>query len=562
MSEVKEILLREKVEQEKENYIEGQINWLDDLFWDSWDKIKGHFKKINHHKTEYKEGERQKWYFLAHARDVIQGKPQLIDQVQKKIPLIRLAINKLTPKKAINMDIVSLVENLEIKAYFFFDEKFDKRHDGFQQDAFSLDFWLYKVISPDGKEYFVLSKEQLPNTNCIFNGMLVELDDFAEMSRSMKLKSLSRLFFAKSWEPEAKVISPKELVKFTQERAISIEDWHEFLSWHTGLCTRNEFPIEVKNLKSAQILSSQIDDYPMHVGILGPQGTRKSKGYVESLAQKFSDKPNILEGANSRLKGLTPSFKEKPANIGYLAKAERMGWVDELGKMVEQRMFQDNLSVSNLLGELNFLLDHSRRVVGSGNDNDIVVQATAKFLFVMNPISNRPTLHSHVGIFDPTFMSRILWWVQDEDEQEFVLSDKGIVRLSDNTETSPSVYENRKKDIVLKKCYRKVYSNSEFLTIFDSCNAFLSVIDTLKINSLVKVISEKAKEPMKSVWIPRAEHHVSLLVDGICKQRCLFRDYDSNFVAIEEDYEIAKAILLRMVKSWDIDLSPKKEKSK
>ena len=78
--------------------------------------------------------------------------------------------------------------------YFFFDDKYDKRYDGKEKDCFALDFWLYRVIDDSGKEYYVLCQEQLPQETCTFHGMIVEMDDFAEISKSMKLKSLSRLF--------------------------------------------------------------------------------------------------------------------------------------------------------------------------------------------------------------------------------------------------------------------------------------------------------------------------------------------------------------------------------
>lgn len=551
-----DILNEEKLAQELESYQENQINWLpDDTFFNTWDGIKGHMKKMWGHKTEFIEANWKK-FFLAHSLDKVVGRPQLIDNVQKTLPLIRVAVNK-------NKDKESEGGEIEIQSFYFFDEKFDKRHDGFQKDCFNMDFYIYKITSPEDKDYFIYTKEKLPNCACTFHGMLVELDDFAELSRNLKVKSVSKIFFLKSYEPDVKLLAPEKLVEFTKERQINEKDWAEFLGFHP-FGTINKFVRETEYLKSAWLLSSKIDDYPLHLSVIGMQGTKKSKGLIEATAFKFNESFSIYEGGNSRLKGLAPSFKEKPANLGYLAKSERVGFIDEIGKMVEQRMNQDNLSGTNLLGELNFLLDHSDRVVGSGNDNDIRIKATAKFMFVSNPVKNKPTIYSHVaGVYDPTFMSRILWWVQDNDEREFLLSDQSIDRSSDETLTSPMnvsfLIENRKKDIVLKKCYRKVGSISEFLTLFDTCNSFLCPVNFSKVKALADEITFLAREPMKSVWKPRAEHHVALLIDGLCKHRCLFKDYDSTFTPKPEDYELAERILIRMVKSWDTDLSPKEE---
>jgi len=565
VDEIKDLLTAEMREQELQNLKENEINWLSSDFYkeNTWDKIKGHSKNLWEHKERYmfsKEGKlvSKKWkrFFLAYAGDTIEGKPQLIEPIQKRIPLVRLAIKSIKEKmKGEN----PLEEVFDIQSFYFFDEKFDKRHDGFQQDCFALDFYIYRIISDDNKEYFIYTQTKLPNCRCRFKGMLVELDDFAELSRSLKIKSVSKIFFMKEFEPDIKILSPELLVNYTKERQITEQDWFDFLGFHP-FGTINKFPLETEYLKSAGLLSSKVDEYPLHLSFIGFAGTKKSKGLIEATAYKFGEDFPIYEGGNSRLKGLAPSFKEKPANLGYLAKAERIGFIDEIGKMVEQRMNQDNLSGTSLLGELNFLLDHSTRLVGSGNDNDIKIQATGKFWFVSNPVKTKSSIYNHVnGVYNPEFMSRVLWWVQDEEERKFLLSSESVLKTSDNTETSLSYIENRKKDILLKKCYRKISSNSEFITLYDTCNSFLSVIDDQKVRELSQSITFLAKEPMKSVWEPRGEHHTKLIIDGLVKHRCLFRDYDSSFTANQQDYDIAERILIRMVKSWDTDLSPKQE---
>jgi len=59
-----------------------------------------------------------------------------------------------------------------------------------------------------------------------------------------------------------------------------------------------------------------------------------------------------------------------------------------------------------------------------------------------------------------------------------------------------------------------------------------------------------AKEPMKSsVWRPRAKHHTTLLIDGLCKHRCLFKDYDDTFMAKEEDYNKHKIMFSTYTKN-------------
>ena len=554
------ILKEESNIEELENYVEGEINWMDSDFFDDWKKIRGHTKKLWDHGEEY-AGYPPKWFFLAHSKDIIIGRPQLIENVQKRIPLVRCTIKKDKGNKDEDND-----GEKDIQKFYFFDEKFDKRYDGSQIEAFALDFLMYRVISEDLKEYYLMSRKELPNQVCTFNGMLVELDDFAEISRSMKLSSLSRIFFVKDYESSIKILTPKQIISYTKNREITEKDWLDFLAYHE-IGTSNRFPLESEMLRSSHLLSSKVDKIPQHLGIIGPAGTRKSMGYIETIAHKFSEAPHIVEGANSRIKGLTPSFAVKPANLGYLAKCERIGFIDELGKMVEAEANKHQANTKNILGELNALLDNKVREVSSGNDNTCSVQASAKFIFVMNPINGLPSIGSHVGLVDPTTMSRIFWWVQDEDEQNFVISANGV------TKSPPTQVQDQSKGITtlehgnntknlhtLGKGWGRIDNRDEFLTLFDSCNNFLCWIDDEKILELSKTITQLAREPMKSVWKPRAEHHVKLLVDGLIKHRCLFKDYDETFVATDEDYDMAERILIRMVKGWDTNLRTKSDR--
>ncbi len=554
----KEILKQELSQQRFEDYKANEINWLEGDYWDSWDKVKGHWRKTirPNSKKEYQLDETpkvDKWFFLAHSNDEIVGKPQLIEGVMKRIPLIRLTAKFLEkPKEKGEME----THKYKVPKYLFFDESYDKRYGGPLLDAFALDFWFYRIISTNGKEYYVFSQNKLPNQNCTFKGMLVEMDDFAEISKSMKIKSLSRIFFAESFEPDVKILTPKQLINFTKSRKINEGDWLDFLAYHElGNC--NRFPTDTELLKSAFILSGKEAAWPLHLTVLGPPGTKKSMGFIENTAYKFDEEPVIIEGGDSRIKGLVPSFKEKPANIGYLARQERMGWIDEIGKMIETEGRKNNEGMTNLLGELNFLLDHKQRTVGSGNDNDCRVQASAKFMFVTNPVKNRNTIYEHVGLIDPTTMSRMLWWVQDEEEQRFAFSEESLGELPP-TLTQEGIEEKEKEKVVLIMCWRKIRSREEFLTLFDSSNNAISNIDKAEILRIVAGTTALAKEPMKtSVWKPRAFHHVFLLVDGLVKHRCLFKDYNPDFTAIQEDYDIAERILMRMVQSWSTNLAPK-----
>jgi hypothetical protein len=613
---INEIAKEESRTQTSEKLIENEINWVSGESWD-WDLCKGYSKKIWGHRTEYIESP-IKWFFLAHAKDKIKGKPQLLQNTTVRLPLVRMAIRKTVDE--------GTKEEKEIQSFYFFDDRFDKRYDGLQKDSFAMDFYKYQIITPDDKEVYVFSKEKLPSETCLIEGMEVQMDDFSEMSRTMKLPSISRIFFAKEVKPAVKTLPKKELVDFAKSKKLRINDWLNHLAYHP-FGTFNSFPIESELLHAAQMLCGKLDGYPLHVCYVGTQGTRKTMGKGETTEFKFGDEKIIIDSGNSRLKGLGASYKGTITSPGYLAKQDRIAIVDEIGKMIEAEI--NKTGGTNILGDLNAIMEHKERKVVSGNTSESNMKPTAKFIMITNPVSYRKTIYDHVGLIDSTFMSRALWWIQDQREVEFVLKwgilrtpkdiDKSIDDWMEPQKTETSIYllmidryyslwkksfgvsssssiqdmvdDEEKRNLNSKNLYFNdeikkpnlnifKYLNNDFLnkfkdlnfedlnlnqeidrdsflTIYDSCYSFLSQIDDSKIQEIVDLITLKSKEPMTGVWRPRGFHHTYLLVDGLCKLRCLFKDHDPEFVSKPEDYEIAEKILCRMVEGWETNLQPK-----
>ena len=563
------VLRQESKEQEAESIKSNEINWIGGGFWDSWDKVKGHWHKIviPNSETFFDINESpkiDKWFFLAHDNDEIEGKPQLIHDVMQKIPLIRLT-------SKINVEGFGK-NKTEYKTpkYIFFDERYDKRYDGAMIDTFSKDFWIYKV-KHNGKEYKVFSENKLHDGKCKIKGMTIDIADVSEMSKTLKVNSLSHIFIAKESESAIKTFPKKELVDFVKDKNISFSDFMNHLATHP-FGTINSFPIEAELLRASALLSGKVDGWPQHLAIMGPQGSRKTMGHGETIYSKFDEDVKFASATSYRLKGLIPSFKKVPAEPGYILQCHRIAIIDEIGKLIDAESQRHDKLANNIMGEFNDILEHKQRSGGSGNDF-IDIDPTAKVWLITNPCSDKPTIYHHVGLIDPTTMSRIFWWVQDSEELELVLGPEGLLRNpptpSQDPESSPETYssilkeccykEKRKKSIVLGKFRGKVLDKEVFLSIYDSCNAFLSEVDDDRVQGLADMISGLAREPMKSVWRPRSFHHVKLLVDGLCKLRCLFESRDFSFQAKDIDYDWAERILVRMVKSWDTDLSPKED---
>ena len=399
--------------------------------------------------------------------------------------------------------------------------------------------------------------------------MCIDLSDTSELSNTLKVGSLAHIFIAKEADAAVKILSKKDLVKFVKDQKLDLEKWLAHISHHP-LGSINRFPVDIEILRSAFLLSGKEAGWPLHLVILGPHGTRKTMGYAETIYSRFDEEIIMASATSYNLKGLIPSYKKSPPDPGYLLKSHRIAIVDELGKLVEKEANRHDRTATNVMGEFNDILEHKQRSGGSGNDF-IDINPTAKALFIMNPVQGKETIYQHVGIIDPTTMSRLLWWVQDPDEQDFVLGKEGILRNPPDTFPSPketkenppytfvSLYNKniKIKSIVLKKCRGCVTSPEKYLTTYDSCNSFTCDMPDSRVEELAKMVTNLAKEPMKSIWKPRSYHITKLLIDGICKTRCLFDDHDPTFTVKDIDYDWAERLLIRMVNGWDTRLLPK-----
>jgi len=502
-----------------------QINILEGDFFDTWDKVKGHTINTCKDKGEL--------YFLAHNKDKISGKPQLIVDTMQQLPVLTMAI-----KTKDGEDLVS---------YKFIDDRYDRRYDGYEADKIFFRFWLYRLVQ-EGVEYYVLSQKKLDNDLITLRGMKIAANNFAELSKTLKFRSISNVFIATSSEPTIQVMEKSKLIALCKdlhkEHDLTWDSFKDLMYTDLDDDKIYDHPEDFNILQIAQLLSGKFEKYPMHLFILGPVGTGKST-HLECLAERIKESQGILEAANSTPKVLIPSFKEKPANPGYILKCVRMGFVDELLKMIEREDDHNNARQQNALGRLNMLLEHKSRTIGSGNDNTLHAKATAKLIFSSNPMAGRRTIYEHVGIIDDTTLSRMMIWVQDKEEQNMIY-DKNIRK---NTHTMLKLYK-----VGIGLYDWKGVRIDIVLSIVDSCNAFLVDYDTKALKGIFMASVGNVKSSMRNVWKSRGLHHCTLLLDGIVKQRCLFKDFDDSFIAKSEDYILLAKIINHMISTWDTDV--------
>ena len=523
---------RELEEREsKIKYLQTEINWDDTLEDFNEARLKTQAKCFN-----------APLFIIGSTKDIIIGRPQLNGNSKNKIILLR-KITKIKKEKNGEEQFITSLK--------FMNERYDARYDGKEEESLAIDFWTYIVEGNDNKVYTLLSKEKLPNEVCEFKGMKMEMNDQIEVSKTLKINKLTDIFFVKSYESSVKTLPKEQLYSFVKEKKIDLQLWRDTLGWNEQNQNINRYPEETENLRSIIILSGKKDGYPLSTLLMGRAGTKKT-AFIETFDCKINENPNICEGSITTLKGLTPSFVSKPANPGFLCSSNRLALIDELGKMVEKELNRHEQQTGNLLGDFNSLIEHRKRIVTSGNDNSTEIQMTAKPIFTTNPIGKKANIQQHIGIIDSTFLSRNIIWVQDKEESDFVMSDESIV--SPKGGLRPYITNNLNTPYKIPFGGNLVERNT-FLTIFDSCFAFTCEIDQEKVKEIVKQTLEIANEPMKSdVWKPRALHHVYLIIDGLCKQRCLFEEEDQSFKANDTDFSRALQLLVRMINSWDFCL--------
>ena len=100
------------------------INWIEKEGLNTWKKVKAYTIGC------FKKGE--SLMMVAHSKDVIIGKPQLITDVKQTIPLV----------------IVMEKEEKETTktSYKFIDDRVDKRYDGYEKESYEESFYIYRVI--------------------------------------------------------------------------------------------------------------------------------------------------------------------------------------------------------------------------------------------------------------------------------------------------------------------------------------------------------------------------------------------------------------------------------
>jgi len=161
------------------------------------------------------------------------------------------------------------------------------------------------------------------------------------------------------------------------------------------------------------------------------------------------------------------------------------------------------------------------------------MQPTAKLIADCNPLANKLTLPEHLSVIDGTTLSRALFWVIEQTHYDFIEEKKRYI---------PTHVFSGNSEHTLKY--------NVFLSIYDTLNSSLSKIDLSEVMKIFKGATSQLRDArLSSLWNARGLHHAFLIVDGVCKLRCLFSNRTTEFVAEPCDYDRAQALLLAIIKN-------------
>jgi len=472
-------------------------------------------------RAQYQKDKSLRFFINKNCR--LKGKiTNVIEHGVVEIPLVQ---------KGICEKIVSGVESIVTKL-FCFGEKRDKEFK--IVDSITHKFYIYRMVVKENNDletYILLSEKELNLEEYLIEGMLIDLDDFSEVTKFAKIMKKSHVVFVNNTEPAKKIYKSKEEF-FEEVKKLNLTEDKLFeylfsIKNNQGKRLYFQHPRFFERLIGAFNFSTKIDSspYPLHLIIIGKQGGGKSK-IMEALDNKMNENIPIVEGSGSTMKSLIPSFRGDMTRPGAMIESNRMCFIDEFFRIL---MRVDKDDRENTLTHMNPLLEHKNRRFGSGN-NFLDGNMSSKLFSVTNPVFGTSTMDSLSHKLDNSFLSRIMIWYQDEEHYKEITS-------------------KTEKDI---KEVPELMDKNMWLSIYDYLNSFKSNYDFNKLFEIYEQGSDlicNMSEQTKDIYYSRYKHHLQCILDGLIKLRCLI-ELDSDFSAKQEDYDNAAEIWFRMLKNW------------
>ena len=403
----------------------------------------------------------------------------------------------------------------------------------------NLPFYVYRFITERNEELILITTTQCEIGDYVITGVQTQCSDYKTLTDSARLPTKLPFFFAQK----------------IQNRIIQFKDHQEFSLRLKSLKINKknffDYPFTVKKRKTWKLLQPNwykwliwswltheskglFNNYPLHLMIIGPKFSGKSL-LLNSLHAKSKETRSIFSGSSSTLKHLVPSFKYKPARLGYLAESNRFAFCDEfLRCLINTRTTKEGAGREESVAIMNDLLEHQKREAGSGVSR-VNVNMTSRIIATTNPIREIKNVEKLINTFDESFLSRWLIYYQTEGHVQ-------MIRKSNDSDLQ--LYDFR-------------LPVNDWISILDYLQTFSAEYDLKKVEAIHKSIPKVLSESLNKHYDARHKHHIECLIDGIIKTRCMLEN-DMSFKAKEEDYKILKEVWLKIISSWSDSLQIQK----
>jgi len=435
----------------------------------------------------------------------------------QKIPIVKLGESKGNEEETGN------------KKCFLFGESIPKKYT-INKEIYAQ-FYVYQFISEQREEFILLSTQALEIGEYVVTGVVTQCNDLKQLTQSAKIPTKLPYFFVQEHKNRVIRYSHSQEI-FDRLNHLNVENGDLF-DYPFAVKQNNEYIVLKHNywfkwLTWAWLLHSNTGDsfnkYPLHLMIVGEPGSGKST-YLNTINSKSKETHDIFSGTSSTVKNLIPSFKSSPAKLGYLAESNRFAFCDEFFRALTRSGGTEE-EKAETLALMNDLLEHQKRVAGSGISS-VNLNMSARILATTNPQRETKVMQDFLKKFDNSFLTRWLIYFQSDED------------IKNATEATPDELRTFKKSI----------DENDFISIIDYMHSFPAQYDTNLVMEIFKEPKEILSSDMNRYYSSRHKHHISAIMDGIVKTRCLF-EQDSSFKAKKEDYQILSLIWKKIVSSW------------
>ncbi len=410
------------------------------------------------------------------------------------------------------------VEGQNQRRIVFFDEKPPRGTAWEEQSSFSADFFPYDLIE-ENINYMLLSENKLEYGEYYIEGSAVKLTDKILIGNYGTVGAKRKIILLHNARNVIQKINSHDEL-FSKVKNFGREDFINYIftafDEDTGeLCTYPQ-PENIVNLVTSFLFSAKFE-FPLHLCIYGKQDSGKST-ILRAVFEMFNEPYTLVDGANSKLKGLVPSFAGSKPELGVILESKRICAIDEFFRIIKDEKDDDRISCLN-----NFLL-HTKYANRTGKGM-VEAKMRSKLFTVTNPIYGC-NFQDTINRLPPSTIDRILIWKQYKSHYEWVRRGNKIFKA------------NNKID------------KYTFLSVYDYLNSFKISFSKDKVLAIVDKIKAKIPSYMEGLYDSRyGNHHSICLLDGLVKLRCISEN-DKSFKANSKDYEAFERLWEDLAIGW------------